>query len=140
MKSRHLTFKVFLLIIIDSICNIFAQVLLKKGLIATSISPVTLSNLADFVTKNLASPLVWLGIIIYALNFFIWIIILYRVDLSIAIPVGSVSYIFIPIIAIFFLHEHVGLTRWIGIMLIVSGIHFVSRSGRPAEGRSGAHD
>lgn len=128
MKSRHLTLKVFLLIVIDSMCNLAAQVLLKKGLIETGLA------------KNSISPILWLGIVMYALNFFIWIVILYKVDLSIAMPAGSISYIFIPIIAIFFLHEHVGLARWIGIMLIVSGIHFVSRSGRPEAPREDKTD
>lgn len=128
MRSRHLTLKVFSLIVIDGICNIVAQVLMKKGLIEIGLS------------KNTISPILWFGIIMYALNFFIWIVILYKVDLSIAMPAGSISYIFIPIIAIFFLHEHVGIARWIGIMLIVSGIHFVSRSGRPEAPREDKTD
>ena len=136
---RHLTLQVFLLIIIDGICNILAQVLLKKGLIETGIRAVTSANIIEFVAKNTASPLVWLGVIEYALNFFIWIVILYKVDLSIAMPAGSATYIFIPIIAMLFFHEHVGLTRWIGIALIVAGIHFVSRSGRPTAEGAGTH-
>ncbi len=139
MRPRHLTFDVFILIIIDGICNILAQVLMKKGLIATNISQVTLGNMMEFVARNASSALVWAGIFVYALNFFIWIAILYKVDLSIAMPVGSATYIFVPVIAMMLFHEQIGLTRWAGIILIVIGIHFVSRSGRPPAERAGTH-
>jgi drug/metabolite transporter (DMT)-like permease len=58
--------------------------------------------------------------------------ILYKVDLSIAMPVGSTSYIFVPITAALFLHERVDMLRWAGIMMIVLGIHFVSQSKKRA--------
>ena len=81
----------------------------------------------------------WLGIFFYALNFVVWIVILYKVDLSIAMPVGSTSYIFIPIMAMLFLHEHISVLRWVGILLIILGIHFVSQSKKPAKEESQAH-
>ncbi len=106
---------------------------MKKGLIHTGISSVNFANLVEFAIKNASSLTVWLGISIYALNFFVWIFILYKVDLSIAMPAGSTSYIFVPIAAVFFLHEHVGLLRWIGILCIVLGIHFVCQSKKHVE-------
>lgn len=130
MRTRHLTLKVFLLILVDGICSLIAQVVLKKGLVETNITIVTWDNISAFITKNAASPIIWLGIFLYAMNFFIWIVILYKVDLSIAVPVGSMNYILIPIIAMLFFHEHVDFNRWLGIALIVTGIHFVSKSGR----------
>ncbi len=133
MKNHQLTLKIFALIVLNDIGDTIAQLLMKKGLVQTGISSVTLSNIVEFVTRNASSGFVWLGIIFYAFNFFTWIVILYKVDLSIAMPVGSTSYIFIPIMAVIFLHEHVSLLRWAGILLIVLGIHFVSQSRRPQE-------
>ena len=131
MKTRHLTPSVFFLIIISGVFNIVAQILLKKGLLETGISHVTSANIIEFITWNAASIFIWSGIIVYSLNFFTWIAILYKADLSIAMPAGSITYLFIPLMAVLFFHEHIGLTRWIGIALIVSGIFFVSKS-RPA--------
>jgi drug/metabolite transporter (DMT)-like permease len=128
MKQNHLTLKIFSLIILNDIVDTIAQLLMKKGLVVTGISSVTLSNLAEFAAKSASSFLLWLGIIFYGLNFLIWIIILYKVDLSIAMPVGSSSYILVPIVAIIFLHEHVSLLQWLGVLCIVVGIHFVSQS------------
>jgi len=133
MKKSHLTLKIFALIVLNDLGDTLAQLIMKKGLVRTGISSVTLGNLADFAAGNASSFLVWLGVLVYVLNFFIWIVILYKIDLSIAMPVGSFCYIFVPITAIFFLHEHVGLIRWAGIFLIALGIHFVSQSTKAAK-------
>jgi len=133
MKKSHLTLKIFALIVLNDLIDTLAQFLMKKGLIETGIGSVTFANLAEFASRNASSLLLWLGIIVQVLNFFVWIVILYKVDLSIAMPVGSTSYIFIPLVAALFLHEHVSLVRWAGIVLIILGIHFVSQSRKPAE-------
>ena len=128
MKNSSLTLKIFILIVLNDVVDTVAQLFMKKGLVQTGISAVDFSNITEFVVRNASSAFVWAGILIYALNFFIWILILYKVDLSIAMPVGSTSYIFIPIAAVLFLHEHVSLLRWAGVILIILGIHFVSQS------------
>lgn len=115
MKKGHLTLKIFFLIILNDLSDTLAQLIMKKGL-------------TGFGMGNASSALLWVGLFIFALNFFLWIIILYKVDLSIAIPVGSLSYVLVPVAATVFLHEHVSALRWSGIALIVLGVHFVSRS------------
>ena len=130
MKKNYLTLKIFSLIVLNDVVDTIAQLIMKKGLGTTGINVITFSNVIEFLTKNATSILVWLGVFIYALNFFIWIVVLYKIDLSIAMPVGSTSYIFVPLAAMLFLHEQVGIARWIGIFCIVCGIHFVSQSNR----------
>lgn len=128
MKTNHLTLKIFSLIILNDLADTVAQLIMKKGLIQTGITSINAGNIAEFVIRNSSSALLWLGIFVYAFNFFIWIVILYKVDLSIAMPVGSTCFIFVPIAAMLFLHEQVSLVRWAGILCIVVGIHFVSKS------------
>jgi drug/metabolite transporter (DMT)-like permease len=128
MKQKHLTLKVFSLIILNDTVDTIAQLFMKKGLVATGISSVTFSNLTEFIAKSASSFFLWLGVIFYGLNFLIWIIILYKVDLSIAMPVGSSSYILVPIMAIIFLHEYISPLQWVGVLCIVVGVHFVSQS------------
>ena len=136
MHKNHLTFKIILLIILNDLGDTLAQFLMKKGLITTGIEHVNFGNILDFTAQNAASPLVWAGIMVYTLNFLVWIIILFRVDLSIAMPIGSTSYIFVPLIAMIFLGEHVNLLRWIGIGAIILGINFVARSEHVVKGGS----
>lgn len=130
--KKHLTLKVFSLIILNDIIDSVAQFAMKKGLLSTGIDSITLANIMEFVLKGASSILIWFGLSLYAMNFLIWIIILYKVDLSIAMPVGSTCYIFVPIIAIVFLHEHMSIVRWLGILCIILGIHFVAQSKKRA--------
>lgn len=135
--NKSLSLKIFALIVLNDMGDTIAQLFLKKGIAATGIDGLALGTLGDLVARGAASPLLWAGILIYTLNFFIWMLILYKVDLSIAMPVGSTSYIFVPIVAMIFLNEHVSLLRWAGIALIVLGIHLVSQathSGTPVRG------
>jgi drug/metabolite transporter (DMT)-like permease len=133
MKNSHLTLKVFALIVLNDLIDTVANLLMKKGLIQTGIDSVNLGNIAEFVSRSVSSPYLWIGIFIFALNFFVWIVVLYKIDLSIAMPVGSFCYIFVPICAMIFLHESISLMRWAGIICIVLGIHFVAQSKKPAK-------
>lgn len=139
MKIGHLTLKIFILIVLNDLGDTLAQALMKKGLVFTGITNVTMSNIAEFVSRGVCSPMLWLGILVYVLNFFVWIIILYKVDLSIAMPVGSFSYIFVPLTAIAFFHERIDPLRWLGIVCIMLGIHFVSQSKPPAPSGGPVH-
>ena len=139
MKNSHLTLKIFALIVLNDVVDTVAQVLMKKGVLWTGVSSVTPANFVSFALKSMSSGLLWLGIGVFILNFFLWIVILYKIDLSIAMPVGSTSYVFIPLAAVFFLHEHVSLLRWVGIIAIVLGIHFVSQSKKPDRQEGAVH-
>jgi len=120
VKKSRLTLKIFALIVLNDVGDTIAQVFMKKGLIGHA-----------GIMEAASSGLLWLGVLVQLLNFFVWIVILYKIDLSIAMPVGSTSYIFVPIVAMFFLHERVSLLRWVGVIFIILGIHFVSRSKKP---------
>ena len=128
MKKNHITFKVFLLIIATDINESIAQIFLKKGLNWVGMDNITTGNLADFFLKSFTSPFVWAWMAVFLINFFLWITVLSRVDLSVAFPVGSTSYIYVPLLSILFLHEVMNPMRWAGIILIIAGIHFVSKS------------
>ena len=133
MKKSYMTWTILFLIVLNDGVDTLAQLLMKKGLLATGIHSVDFSNIAEFAFRNASSFLVWTGVLVYALSFFVWIIILYKVDLSIAMPADSLSYIFVPLGAAFFLHEHISLLRWLGIFCIIGGIHFVAQSNRSKE-------
>jgi len=110
LKSSQLP--IFLFIVLNDLLDTTAQLLMKKGLGPTD--PHIL--------------LFWVGLGLYLSNFILWMSILSTIDLSVALPLASAGYILIPIAAIFFLHEFVPPLRWLGLVLIVLGIYFVSRS------------
>ena len=112
--------------------DVVAQLLMKKGLLQAAEGIRGIGDVFHFIGSNIGSGFLWLGILIYAFNFLVWIIVLSRIDLSVAVPVASTNYVTLPLLAIFFLHETVPPLRWAGIFLIMIGIHFVSKSSHRA--------
>lgn len=127
-------FKVLVLIALKDTVESFGDLFLKKGTLATGINNVVFSNMLEFTSRMIASPWLWIGVIFFLANFFLWIALLSRVDLSVAFPMSSLTYIIIPILAITFLREKVLLARWAGIILIIIGITLTSRSAGSVEG------
>jgi drug/metabolite transporter (DMT)-like permease len=115
-KINQLPVKIFLLIAACDLLDTAGQLLMKKGI----------HHLMDFSFPDIF--LFWLGLAIYLSNFFLWMNVLSKTDLSIALPLASISYILIPLTAIFFLHEHVSALRWLGLAFILLGINFISQS------------
>ena len=128
MKKNKLTFKILLAILLNDVWSSLAQLLMKKGVVCTDVNFLDLHSILEFVSHNISSVYLWLGILVYASNFFIWIIILSKIDLSLAMPLGSVGFIITPFMAAIFLGETVSPLRWLAILLIVAGIYVISQS------------
>lgn len=56
------------------------------------------------------------------------LIVLKKIEVSQAYPLSAMGFIFTSTFAFFFLHETVSTAKIIGLMLIVVGIIFISRS------------
>ena len=69
------------------------------------------------------------------LAFPLGIVVLAMADISVAIPLGALSYVLATLLGQFYLGERVGTIRWIGTIIIVVGTILVGISG--FEGRSG---
>ena len=131
MKARQLTFGLFGWIVLNDSLDCVAQLLMKSGLAHTAVAAIHIDTALAFLGRCAASPLVWVGIAIYAFNFLTWIVILSRLDVSVAVPLASTNYVLLPFLAMLVLHEQVGPWRWAGILLIAAGIYCVSRSAPP---------
>ncbi|OIO39274.1 MAG: hypothetical protein AUJ72_01030 [Candidatus Omnitrophica bacterium CG1_02_46_14] len=126
--NRKLTLKVFCLIVTCEAVDAAAQILMKKGLSALNLNPLSFEGLLRFASESTDSGFVQLGLLIYTLNFFIWILILSKLDLSTAVPLTSVNYLILPLFSVLILHEKISVVRWIGILLIIFGVVWISRS------------
>lgn len=132
-KKGKLTASVLAMIIMTDVIESFAELFWKKGTLATGIDSVTFENVLDFMTKLLGSSGFLAGAGLYIINFFLWITVLSKVDLSVAFPTGSTSYIIVAVLSMVFLGEQISLYRWSGIIFIIIGIWFISRSTRHEE-------
>ena len=132
MKNK-LTFKILFLILMTDVVESVAELFFKKAALATGIADVNIHNLGIFALKIISSPAMWSGAFVYFINFLMWIVVLSRLDLSVAFPIGATTYIFVPLLSMLFLHEKVMAGRWVGIGFIIIGILLVSQSTHAKE-------
>lgn len=130
MKAGSITLKIIALLLMNDTLDSFAQLLIKKGLLQGGMTSIGLGNILEFAGRSLTTPYVLCGMLVYVASFFVWIVVLSRIEVSIAIPISSLCYILTPLFAVVFLHERVSAVRWLGIFLIIAGIYFVSESKR----------
>jgi drug/metabolite transporter (DMT)-like permease len=69
----------------------------------------------------------WLALVAYGTSLVVWIIGLSRVPVSQAYPVLSVGYVIAALAAWTLLGETMSLSRWLGIVVIMSGVWLISR-------------
>jgi drug/metabolite transporter (DMT)-like permease len=127
MSKKKVTLTILLFLIFSDILETFSQLCFKKtALTGSALNILDFSNLPAFLSGAISSPFLWISFLLVLTTFIIWSTILSKIDLSVAVPVASFSYILVPITSIIFLHEKVALLRWVGIIFILSGVIFVS--------------
>jgi len=130
-RRKHLTFKILFLLIFIDLLETFAQFCFKKSALPKSGFEIkALNDIFHFIISVIPSPFLWLGLFSVLLIFTIWSTILSRIDLSVAVPVCSFSYITVPLVSLVFLHEKISHLRWTGIFVILLGVILVSISSK----------
>jgi uncharacterized membrane protein len=86
---------------------------------------VSLAHLPSIIFAVL-NPSVALGVLFLLAFFAAYMMTLSWADLTYVLPATSVGYVLLALIAKFLLHEHVSPTRWIGILLISTGVAFAT--------------
>ena len=134
MHKGKLTLKILLLLISADFLETFTNfcfkksAMLKSGLMITSPQDALI-----FIKSMLLSGFLWTGLVSVALTFILWSTVLSKIDLSVAVPICSFSYMLVPLASIIFLHEKVNALRWTGIALILVGVILVSLSTKKDE-------
>jgi drug/metabolite transporter (DMT)-like permease len=129
--KKKLTLKIILFLVLSDIMETVTQLFFKKC--ATPAGSITVNNpagIVSFLGEVSSSPYLWLGFFTVLLTFIVWATILSKIDLSVAVPIASFSYILVPLASVFLLHEKISLLRWAGIGLIFAGVIFVSLSSK----------
>lgn len=98
------------------------------------IGTAQVSDAGQTLTRALKEPLLWTGLILFGVSALFWLIVLSRVDLSLAYPFVGISYIVIVALARFIFNEHVPTLRWIGVSVIALGIALIGFSSKTATG------
>lgn len=118
-----------LLILASVMVGVVGQLLLKAGVARLGpIGGAALANLPHLVGGVVTNPLIILGLASYGLGAAMWIIVLSRVDLSMAYPMLGLGYVLVLLTSWLIFGEAVTPLRWAGTFMIVAGVVLVARS------------
>jgi drug/metabolite transporter (DMT)-like permease len=131
MFKKRITPVILLFLLLSDILETITHFCFKKStFLVGDLSVAEFDHILFFLKTVTFSPFLWLGFISVGLTFIVWSTILSKIDLSVAVPVASFSYILVPLTSIIFLGEKINGLRWAGIACILIGIIFASISSK----------
>ena len=120
--------KTALLLIALIACSSVGELLSAKGMQqvgAVSLQPRALLSAVWRMARN---PYLFAGVTFLAVSFFSFISLLSYADLSFVAPLTAVSYVTNTLGAKFFLGEQIEPKRWLGTLLVMTGVIIISLS------------
>jgi drug/metabolite transporter (DMT)-like permease len=121
--KHTLTPQRWLILIIVMLTASTGDTLLAVGMKAAG--PVSIHHLGALL-HALTNPIVILGIVLLMGFMASYLTALSWADLTFVLPATAFGYIVVALLAHFWLHEAIPLSRWAGILLIVGGVGFVA--------------
>ena len=119
-----------LIILVVTATAATAHILLKIGMNEVGeINSDSFKTPGILIKQLLSTPAILAAIPVYAVSNIGWLIVLSKLNLSVAYPFLASLYIFIPVLSMVFLSESLTLQHWTGIIVIGIGIGVVLNAG-----------
>jgi multidrug transporter EmrE-like cation transporter len=104
--------------------GVIGQLLMKWGLE----HPKPFWNQAPSVLKMFNSWPVLGGLFSYALSSLFWLLTLKKMNLSVAYPMVSLSYVIVAVASYYLFNEPLSGMKWAGLAFVLVGVCFISKS------------
>lgn len=117
------------MVLVPVLIGVVGQICLKYGMAQVgkfSFDSAT-AILPQFI-RAFSNLWVLAGFAFYFLSSLFWMIVLSRVDLSIAYPMLSMGYAIVLLVSWILFKEPVSAIRWMGVLVIMLGVTLISRS------------
>lgn len=111
------------LLLISILAGVFGQFFLKIG--ALKLGKVGVDNALNHILSIITTPELIVGLACYAMGAIVYILLLTRINLSIAAPAISLSYIFSVLLGHFWFRESITFTQLVGLAAISVGVTLV---------------
>ncbi|MES2025369.1 MAG: EamA family transporter [Pseudomonadota bacterium] len=103
-----------------------AQVLLKMGMSSSAIQQAMASDMRSIFWLALSSPLIWGGMLCFGASAGLWLLVLGKLEVSMAYPLISLGVVLTTVAGIFILGESVSIYKVLGVALIITGVLILS--------------
>lgn len=120
------------LIVFVTCTTISGQLLLKRGVTEIGMRDPAPSGL-DWLLATFLSPSVWAAIVIQAVGFVVWAVVISRIKLGVAFALaGACLYILMAFASWQLYGERLTPMQWLGIVLVSAGVLMISQLGQTA--------
>ncbi len=116
------------LVLASVLATTIGQLVLKKGAASAGALSFSMANLSQSLISIFTQPWVIAGFLVYGVGAVIWILALSTNELSKAYPILSLSYVIVAVASFFLLGEGMPLYRVAGVLVIIVGVVFMSKS------------
>ena len=120
---------VFALVLVSVLMSSAAQIILKLGMTSPSVSE-SLAAGGRWQSLFVVATNAWVigGLALYFLSAVVWLLVLARIDVSIAYPLVGIGFIVTMLLAWLIRSEPVTVTKLLGTVFIASGVYLLARS------------
>ena len=115
------------LIVLSVSFSAFAQISLKIGMSSAVIQQAMALPVINLFLAIASTPAILIGLVFYGLGMVTWLFVLAKIDVSQAYPFMGLGVVMTLTIGYFVLHEPINAFRAVGMLLVISGIVFVSQ-------------
>ena len=111
-----------LLILSSVFLNACAQLFIRQGMLKLGNISMRLNELWNMIIQSFSNIYIWAGMISYAVSILLWMVVLSKINVSLAYPFLSIGYIITAVIAYFVFGEPLTAQKIIGIAIICVGV------------------
>ena len=97
------------------------------GQIAQKLAVESWRGDASSLGHKLTSPWLWLALLCLGLGLLVWLLVLQRLDVSVAYPMLSLNFVLITLVARYGFKEPIDGRHWFGVALIIAGVVLLGR-------------
>lgn len=121
--------QIFIMAIFSISLNALAQISLRKTMLAVGMPGTGGLTIVSYLVNLVLTPWFMVGMTCYALSIGVWMLVLGKLEVSLAYPLLSIGYVIAAVIGYFYLGESLSVMRIAGITLICVGILVLARGG-----------
>lgn len=117
-----------MMVMVPVFIGVIGQIFLKKGMMEVGAFQFdSLTTIIPQFIKAFMNISVLFGFFMYFISSLFWMIILSKVELSVAYPLLSVGYVLVLLAAWLIFNEAIPLIRWVGVGVIIFGVSLISQ-------------
>jgi uncharacterized membrane protein len=126
--ERRLRIKTLVTVLLMVVCANTGDLMLKRGMLQIGAVQTTPIGIWHALLSTIHNGTIWLGILFLIAFTFCYMTAVSWADYSYVMPAGAFGYAIQTMLAVLILHEAVNTQRWIGVVLIVTGVLLVGQT------------